>query len=97
MWILSISSKLGCPLLDDHIVFTGVTVFFSDYLVLPDIFLFIQYYFVKIPVHDQLNPDVLRDMKNDETYVFDSEVCQECFSLGMAIVIFIVKQSNLIN
>ena len=89
--------KIGLSTIGRSHRFYWGNCFFSDYLVLPDIFLFIQYYFVKIPVHDQLNPDVLRDMKNDETYVFDSEVCQECFSLGMAIVIFIVKQSNLIN
>ena len=33
----------------------------------------------------------IEDMRNDEPYdVFDSEVCYECLSLGMAIAIFIV-------
>ena len=48
-------------------------------------------YFVKVPVHVQLKPDVFKDMRNDGTYdAFDSEVHHECTSLGMAIVIFIV-------
>ena len=37
-------------------------------------------------------------MRNDEAYdAFDCEVCHECIRLGMAIVIFIVQQSNLVN
>ena len=48
-------------------------------------------YFVKVPVHVQLKPDVFKDMRNDGAYdAFDSEVHHECMSLGMAIVIFIM-------
>ena len=47
--------------------------------------------FVEMPVHNQLNPNVLRDMRNDEAYdVFDLEVRHECLSLSMAMIIFIV-------
>ena len=36
-------------------------------------------------------------LRNDEAYdAFDSEVCHEYMSLGMAIVIFIVQQSYLV-
>ena len=84
-----IFSKLVCPPLKNHIVFTEVNIISE--LVPHDIFLHIQYYFVEISVHDQLNPDVLRDMRCDEAYdVFGREARQECLSHGMTIVIFTV-------
>ena len=55
-----------------------------------DIFLHIQNYFVEIPVHDLLNPDVLTNEIDEAYEAFDSEVCHECLSLGTAMVIFIV-------
>ena len=78
-----------CPLLDNHTVFTGLNAF-SD-LVLHDINLHIQYYIEKILVHGQLNPDQLRVMRNDEASdAFDSKVCHEWLSFGMAIITFTV-------
>ena len=66
--------------------------FFSD-LVLHDISLHIQYNFVEILVHDQLNPDVLRDIRHDEAYdAFDSEVRHEYLSLGNSDIYCVAKK-----
>ena len=54
---MNIHSKLVCPSLDDHVVFTGLNVF--AYFVLHNIIL-------HILVHDQLKHDVFKDVRNNE-------------------------------
>ena len=40
-----------------------------------------------------MNPDVLEDMRDNEAYdAYDSEVCQECMSHGMATDIYCVAK-----
>ena len=60
---MSIHSKLVCPSLDDHIVFTGLNVF--AYFVLHNILL-------HIPVRDQLKHDVFKDVRNNERHMMQN-------------------------
>ena len=71
---MSIPSKLVCPSSGDYIVFTSLK-FFSNFLCKI-------HYSVEIPVHDQMNSGVLKDMRNNEAYdaFHNSEVGHESIS-----------------